>query len=773
MKKTMLGIFLIISIMMLLIPASADYDDSGKCGENVEWQYNGMAIIISGSGDMENYDKGREPYFKYHDDVHILTVNDGITSIGDSAFRGLGLVSRVNIGKNVTCIGDYAFSIIFRLKEITLPESLKEIGEYAFSHCSQLESIKIPEGVEEIKQYTFEHCEALKTVEIPSTVTKLDLTAFEECNALENINVADGNSAYYSIDGSLYAREGDALLLTPKGKKTVEAVPGITSIPDKAYFDNYSLQSFDVPEGVTSIGEWAFGNCRALKSVTLPEGLVEIKDGAFLCCDNLNELKIPSTVKLIGKDAFAGATISELEIPSGVKRLESFVFGNTSSMVKLILPEGIEYIGDRSFLGCGADIYFRGSEEQWNAIEKHKDAGLPGINKIHFNYEEKTITLPDDAVKIMLYGKELVCDTPPVIVNDRTLVPVRAIFEGLGKYITWAPQTQTVAVFPSRSNRSVPEFTLTIGYYDFIALINRVKRVVKLDVPAQIINDRTMVPLRAIAETLDCEVKWDEMTRTVTIDKPAANKCGYDAYWALDEDGTLTISGNGYMYDSYSYIDNNKDKIKRVVIEKGITRIGKSAFSNCKKLESVEIPNTVNAIGTYAFSGCSSLKSIVIPDSVSDMESDVFMSCSSLETAEIGGTTTRLEGAFRNCTALKNVILPDTLTKLYSTFEGCTSLETAEIPKGVKEIVGAFNGCKNLKSIIIPDSVTYIGYETFKNCDSLMGVTLPEGLEKIGNYAFCGCSQLKKINIPSTVTEYDSGVFWGCEDVEITNNRKK
>ena len=80
--------------------------------------------------------------------------------------------------------------------------------------------------------------------------------------------------------------------------------------------------------------------------------------------------------------------------------------------------------------------------------------------------------------------------------------------------------------------------------------------------------------------------------------------CGPDLTWHLTDNGVLTISGKGKMYD-YSSLNGapwHDYDIKRIIIGDGITRIGGYAFFNCSALTSVTIPNSVTTIGEYAFS---------------------------------------------------------------------------------------------------------------------------------------------------------------------------
>lgn len=102
----------------------------------------------------------------------------------------------------------------------------------------------------------------------------------------------------------------------------------------------------------------------------------------------------------------------------------------------------------------------------------------------------------------------LTTDVPPVIVDGRTLVPVRAIFEKLGASVNWEPTTQTVTATSG-------EKTITLKLNDTSAYVNNELKT--LDVPAQIVEGRTMVPARFVAESLDCQVLWEPTTQTVNV----------------------------------------------------------------------------------------------------------------------------------------------------------------------------------------------------------------------------------------------------------------
>ena len=118
---------------------------------------------------------------------------------------------------------------------------------------------------------------------------------------------------------------------------------------------------------------------------------------------------------------------------------------------------------------------------------------------------------PADQIAVMIGGKYVVYDVPPVIENGTTLVPLRATFEALGAYVEWDEATQTVT--GKRGNTTV---VLTIGQN--YATVNGAR--VNLDVPGKTVLGRTLVPLRFISESLGGVVDWNAQTLTITITQP-------------------------------------------------------------------------------------------------------------------------------------------------------------------------------------------------------------------------------------------------------------
>ncbi len=141
--------------------------------------------------------------------------------------------------------------------------------------------------------------------------------------------------------------------------------------------------------------------------------------------------------------------------------------------------------------------------------------------------------MADDNIKIVIDGTLQQYDQMPVIKNSRTLVPLRGIFESLGAKVTWDNDTRMI--IGSKGNT-----TVALQIDNTLATIGSTS--VTLDVAPEIINSRTMVPVRFISEALGAEVLWDDNTRTVTINSVSGE--------VATSDETVIIDHNSFKNDS-------------------------------------------------------------------------------------------------------------------------------------------------------------------------------------------------------------------------------
>lgn len=301
----------------------------------------------------------------------------------------------------------------------------------------------------------------------------------------------------------------------------------------------------------------------------------------------------------------------------------------------------------------------------------------------------------------------------------------------------------------------------------------------------------TMSPLGVSAEE-----QPEVSTEHVEIQEQGAGvytgTCGEGAEYTLDENGTLTITGNGSIdFGAFRGFGKEDDKrvIKKVVISSGMIGIGNFAFENCSDLKSVEIPASVTSIGSAAFKDCSGLESMNIDEANTTYEnpegSNAIVEKSS-KTLVAGCKNTKIPDdvkiigayAFCGCSDLKSIEIPDNVSEIQvAAFDDCSNLTAIHIPAGVDKIaLGVFMGCSNLNSITI-DSANR-SYESPGNANAIIdkgtmtllegsnNTVIPEGVKRIWQNAFAERIHLKSITIPASVTSIVRMPFSDCDSLE-------
>lgn len=119
-----------------------------------------------------------------------------------------------------------------------------------------------------------------------------------------------------------------------------------------------------------------------------------------------------------------------------------------------------------------------------------------------------------EGITVTLNGEKLEFDAEPRIVSDRTMVPMRTIFESLGAQVQWVADTQMILASKGNLLMALKIDSPVIIVND---LSNQSQRRIELDAAPFLADDRTLVPLRAVSETLNASVEWDADTRTVSI----------------------------------------------------------------------------------------------------------------------------------------------------------------------------------------------------------------------------------------------------------------
>ena len=247
------------------------------------------------------------------------------------------VIDSVIVQFGVTSIGNAAFYYT-NIGSIVLPESLTYIEYDAFHGCANLRSIDLPDSLTVIEGCVFEGCKSLSSIDLPKSLVGIEHHAFYDCTSLSCIDL-------------------------PKSLVSIGAV---------AFYNCKSLSSIDLPESLESIGDGAFCGCKSLDNIILPKSLTDIEEGVFQACTSLSSIVIPDSVTSIWQYAFA----------------------DCDSLGSIYIPLNVAIIDYTAFEGTDLkDIYYGGTQAQWNAIKRMEELNNDGefnatIHYVAYDYEK-------------------------------------------------------------------------------------------------------------------------------------------------------------------------------------------------------------------------------------------------------------------------------------------------------------------------------------------------------------------------------------------------
>lgn len=410
MTKRILSLMLALALCLSLAACGKDKDDAngGTAGNGTDdaavfvydversdtdtltWDFNADngTLSIHGEGLMRSYFDVRPEWEQYRDSILVITLDDGITSVGEYAFENYRSVTEVRLPDSIEIIDDGAFDYDTELRKITLPASLKYVGYRAFYNTLLWEpaDLVFPEGCEFIGDYAFHS--ALKSggvVSLPASLKYLGMQSFTNAY-LSDFIISEDNETYCISDHAVYTKDMKKLLmLAPYTERASEfRIPdGVERIGSECFNLMQGVETVYIPASVTDIAEGAFFSTFELKSIVVDENnpnyksensLLLSKDGRLLLAwpDGIEctELVIPSGVERIGEYLFYGRFDSSYNvvIPEGVKEIGSMSLPD--SMASLTLPASLEEIGDYVFydgITIGS-ITYNGTAADWEKI---------------------------------------------------------------------------------------------------------------------------------------------------------------------------------------------------------------------------------------------------------------------------------------------------------------------------------------------------------------------------------------------------------------------
>ena len=466
---------------------------------------------------------------RYNGNDNNIVIPYGVKEICDTSPTRFALVFMSSRGPEGAFIGNKT------VKSIVIPSSVTFIGGWAFAYCENLESVTIPEGVKQIGENAFSGCSKLKTINIPASVETIHASILGGYS-LPEVIVDENNKNYSSENGILFDKLKTKLINYPDYEGAYTIPDTVTTIGFGAFDGCNGLTEINIPDTVTEIERYAFRNCRSLKSLTLPDTITKIPDymatyamsltsvkisdnvtdigmQAFGWCKNLPEFNFPENLKTIGAEAFQGCkAFTYVDIPKGVTDIGmgafsyqdnllfagipdsvsslNWTFGDCVNLKAVSIPKTVSEIKDALFFTNDKLTVY--CDEPSAAYEYARDKNLMTLPIISVNYNNSSLSF----------------DQPPIIKDDLTLVPIRAISEAFDAEVSWVGSIQRVEIIYADKN-------ISLKINDINAVVNG--EAVILDTAPVILNGRTLVPLRFISENFGANVIWHEETKTIDI----------------------------------------------------------------------------------------------------------------------------------------------------------------------------------------------------------------------------------------------------------------
>jgi len=641
-------------------------------------------------------------------------------------FSGKVNLTSVTIPSSVTLISEGTFGYCTSLTSITLPSSVTTIGNAAFSYCTSLASITLPPSVTSLGESAFSNCK-FSSFTIPSGVTSIGQRAFSG-SLLTQFIVADNNPAFSAIDGVLFNKQKETLLIYPPAK----------------------VGDYTMPSTVKAIAYCAFENT-AITSVTISPNLTFMEYGSFRSCLNLKKITFLSmTPPKVINGAFENFDVSNclVYVPKSCIPVYDSVLNEYNQYVKFRLLE----------IGAVNDYNVTLSK----AGRLLNEIGADNLR----NVIRLKISGPVNGTDILLI---------------RTMIPALSfldmenatIVSGGSTYLTNENEIrETMFAGLNLDSIALPSKATKISSYAFCYKFSTNYKIRYVKLPSAL----TRIEEGAFSNCFYLSDIGALPSGLTYIGTNAFYRCSLTSVTVPG--GVTTISPTAFQ-GCY--------RLQSVTLLPGVQSIGLSAFEGCASLTALTIPSTVESIGEAAFRSCSSLSSPVIPSSVKIIGNYAYAGCTSFTSITIPtiakstlglfsgctgvtsvafepGFTTISSGTFNGFSNLTSVTIPSTVTSIgESAFSGCSSLQSIVLPSGITSIgASAFKGCSQFTSFTVPSPVTAIEASTFENCSGLTTINIPTGITSIGASAFKNCSKLTSFTFPSTVTRIEASTFDNC-----------
>ena len=565
-----------------------------------------------------------EQAFRYCDGMTELTIGDKLESISEKPFIDMPLLKKVSIssavpdemfmwnetvtevtlGEGVTAIGNSAFAYCKGVTKIAFPSTLTKIGDSAFAQSAITGTLTIPSSVTSIGDSAFAYCNKITGgLTIPASVKAVGAAAFAGCNKIYSLTFSEGTE---SLGNYAFRNVGDA---------TFEIVlPSTVKSLGEGCFAGVTAKKIVINESVESVGKDILKGCK-VNELTAPAnyghnpsdvhtltlfGEGDIPALAYKNCENLKTVNLGDGVKSIGENAFKG--LQEIDL-GGVQSMGENALGDLSALAFTKTENGINYI----------DKWIISSDFSQGGVTNLDLSGLTGVYENAF---KKTDTNDTSALNtLFLVDPE----------GDSTL-------KHIGKYAFKGTGVTGVQIPAS----------LTSWDYAFAGCERF--NAVAFDAGVEKIPDGAFYGCTALTGVnlsvthitdIGKSAFEDSGLRNVTLSDGVRR---VDSHAFADCDSLLSADLKG-AEEIGEYAFNYCKRLGSVKAD-NVKNIGYYSFSHCESLLSAEF-NSLEEIGVDAFYFCTSLSEIGLGN-VKIINRYAFQSCSALTDFNLPASVTEI-----------------------------------------------------------------------------------------------------------------------------------
>lgn len=468
-------------------------------------------VTIEGSMNLSTYENFKEIEF-YNNSEQMPKIS--------LLFHDMESLTTLRLPEGLTEIQAGMCNGCIKLKDLYIPDTVETIGKNAFYNCDALTSFSFPSRIKSVGENVLHGCNAIKSISFPKG---LDYSLVFVSSALEKADFEEmpefTRDFYYHFSHTAWMQneflptiKGDFVIIGSnlvkyKGNDKSVTIPSEVKIIDESAFYESDITDVTIHNNITEIGSTAFGKCTSLKEVTIPASVKTIKDSAFYDCTALEKVIIEGDCMLYDH-AFA---YCESLTDEGINLIGNVTYAtddgvevNPWAFTNTNYNEGyLDWINSQTPIVTEEPTEIPTEKSTSEPTEEPTEAPTeePGESATTEPVGVLKVTPTEDGIAIETNGEKVDFgeEQPFIDDNDRTQIPIRAVAETLGCGVDWNGDEQIVTL--TKNNISV---IIKIGS----TFMQVDKDIITMDTTAQIINDRTYIPVRFVGEALGLKVQW-------------------------------------------------------------------------------------------------------------------------------------------------------------------------------------------------------------------------------------------------------------------------